>query len=92
VTSAALATLGFHPRWLESGLLDAAGLQRLLERFGQSDDRNTEHYRYAAVLDVIRRYAPLDDTRIEQYLELARLDPTRGWPSRHWWNCCTAAG
>jgi hypothetical protein len=78
-TARALSTLDYNPRWLESGLLDQALLEKQLIEYDQGNDRNTEHYRYAAfrrLLDAPPDF--VDDELIDRYIELANLDADRG--------------
>ena len=73
-TQFALDLLGYHPKWLEHGLVDADFLQVQVEEFTTSDDQNTEHYRYGAFWAILRRQDSMPDDVIDHYIELAELD------------------
>ena len=73
-TKSALDLLGYHPKWLEYGMVDAAFLQRQRADFTTSDDQNTEHYRYGAFRAVLRGHDVLPDHVIGHYIELAELE------------------
>jgi len=73
-----LTKLGFDARWLEYGLLDEQFLRELSERFDTSDDKNIEHYRYAAFYAVLMNSDALDDTLLDRYIHLAQLDEDLG--------------
>lgn len=73
-TRFALDLLGYHPKWLEYGMVDAAFLQRQRAEFTISDDQNTEHYRYGAFQAALRGRDTLPDDLIGHYVELAELE------------------
>ncbi len=68
--------LGYPRAWLDFGLLERPLLADQLARFRAGEDRNTEHYRYAAFQRLLRRRA-LSDEFIDQYVRLYELDPDR---------------
>lgn len=69
-----LDLMGYRPEWLEYGLVSEAFLRRQADEFAASDDRNTEHYRYAAFRSVLAGRAFLSDEELARYVGLARLD------------------
>ncbi len=69
-----LAELQIHQKWLESGFITKEWLKATYERFCNSDDKNTEHYRYAAFLQVLSSKPLISDEEIEKYIELAEID------------------
>ena len=68
--------LGYPKAWLDFGLLEAPLLADQLARFHAGEDRNLEHYRFAAFQRLLRRRV-LTDELIDQYVRLAELDPDR---------------
>ncbi len=72
----ALVSLGYTSKWLDYGLLDPAELEAQFRAFLAGEDTNTEHYRFASFRRILTG-GPLSDTRVEQFLELATLDPDR---------------
>lgn len=76
--NAALAELRFSPQWLEYEFLDEQFLLDLFDRYQRSDDRNTEHYRYAAFRSVLKKRQAMNDTEIDRYVELAQIDEDHG--------------
>lgn len=73
-TQSTLDLLGYHPKWVEYGMVDDAFLERQQEEFTTSDDQNTEHYRYGAFRAVLRGHDVLPDHVIGHYIELAELE------------------
>ncbi len=73
-TQSALDLLGYHPKWLEYGMVADAFLHMQVEEFAGSDDQNTEHYRYGAFRAVLREHTSLPDDLLNYYVELAELD------------------
>jgi hypothetical protein len=69
-----LRKLGYGPEWLEYGLIDEALLRKQSDQYDSSDDKNTEHYRYAAFRDFLSKSAALDAMLIDRYIHLAQLD------------------
>ena len=65
----ALRTLGYTPRWLRAGLLDAASLAEQLAVFQTGEDRNTEHYRYGAFRRALETRSCMDDETLDAYLD-----------------------
>lgn len=72
--NSALAELHYSAKWLEYGFLDALLLQQQVELYRTSDDRHTEHYRYAAFCAVLAAHKELDDRTVERFIELAEED------------------
>ena len=67
-------TLRYHPKWVEYGLIAEEFFCLQYARFLASDDKNTEHYRYAAFQSLLAKSEQLTDEELERYVELARLD------------------
>lgn len=72
-----LLTLGYSSLWLDFGLLTEALLQAQLNLFDKKDDKNTEHYRYAAFRHYLAGKEALTDTEFANYSELALSDSHR---------------
>jgi hypothetical protein len=53
----AIAALRYPPEWLQFGLLEREFVMRQAETFATGEDRNTEHYRYAAFRALLGRRA-----------------------------------
>jgi hypothetical protein len=70
----ALVTLECHPLWLAYGFVSEADLLTQFETFQKSEDKNTEHYRYAMFLHFLASHKEIDDTTFARYLELAGRD------------------
>lgn len=71
----ALHKLQYSPLWLVYGLLDEAYLLEQSAQFDASDDKNTEHYRYAAFRAFLASYSSLPNDYIDKYVHLAQIDP-----------------
>src|SRR2546430_10460650 len=69
-----LSKLQYDPKWLEYGCVDQSLLTQQSTRYDTGDDRNTEHYRYAAFGRILERTSTIDDLTIDRYVELAKLD------------------
>lgn len=74
----ALHKLQYDPLWLEYGLLDKATLLQQSAQFDASDDKNTEHYRYAAFRAFLGSYSSLTSELLDKYVHLAQIDPDQG--------------
>lgn len=68
-----LSKLHYHPKWVEYGFLDSPFLHEQIAQFETGDDKNTEHFRYAAFRRVLET-PEIDDRFLERYIELAELD------------------
>jgi hypothetical protein len=73
-TARALALLKYPTQWLTYGLLPTGLLALQLRQLETGGAPGTEHYRYAA-FQALLHAPPYSDRLVEQYLELARLDP-----------------
>jgi len=67
-------TLGYSEKWIRFGLLDETSLQKQMEIFRNSADKNTEHYRYGSFLYWLRNKKVLTNSEISNYVELAKED------------------
>lgn len=76
-TPATLARLGYDSKWWKYGFLDEQQLRSQLARLDAGDDSNTEHYRYAAFLQILGTRTALDDLTLARFVELAGLDRDR---------------
>lgn len=72
-----LRLFGYPREWLEFGLLDEEIFRAQIEAYRGGEDRNTEHYRFAAFRALLER-AAFDDQLVERYLTLAERDPDPG--------------
>ena len=70
----AVTILNFHAKWLEYELISELFLLKLYQRFIDSDDKSTEHYRYSAFQKLLQDNQYLDDRSIDNYIELAEID------------------
>jgi hypothetical protein len=70
-----LSELGYSPKWLDYKLIDLAFLEAQYLTYQKGVDKNTEHYRFRAFQIVLNDSDMLDDKIIDQYIELATLDP-----------------
>jgi hypothetical protein len=72
----ALERLGYHARWIESGILTLDELARQTAQFDAPDsDQHTEHYRCATLQDFLDGKQSLSDAEVASLLELGELDP-----------------
>lgn len=69
------AVLEFSDRWFELGLLTEDKLDALGREFDTSDDKNTEHYRYATFRSFLASHQPLSPSEAEALYELGEQDP-----------------
>jgi hypothetical protein len=76
-TPASLARLGYDSKWWEYGFLDEQRLRSQIARLDAGDDPNTEHYRYAAFLQILETRTAFDDLTLARFVELAVLDRDR---------------
>ncbi len=60
--------------WVELGLLDEEFLGEQLNRYRAGEDRNTEHYRYAAFLRLLET-EPFGDAFVDRFVRLVVADP-----------------
>lgn len=74
-TQEALESLGYHPTWIEYGLIDPATLKAQLDRFISDGRRSPEHYRYASFKDFLGKRSHLDPDTLDHYIDLAERDP-----------------
>src|SRR5690349_9543365 len=72
-----LTKLGYSPAWLQLGLVDSDFIREQARQIDSSDDKNTEHYRYAAFRSVLTKGAVLDTILIENYIRMAQIDTDR---------------
>ncbi|MBW4507107.1 MAG: hypothetical protein KME64_11410 [Scytonematopsis contorta HA4267-MV1] len=73
-TKQALIALEYHIKWLEYNLIDEVFLLSQYQYFIDSEDKCTEHYRYAAFQKILKDNQSLDDKAINRYIQLAELD------------------
>ena len=73
-----LEELQFDPKWLESGFITQAWLRATFDKYCNSKDKNTAHYRYAAFLHVLSSKPSFSDEEIEKYIERAEIDIDKG--------------
>jgi hypothetical protein len=60
--------------WLDYDLLDSEFWLKQYSKYQTSDDKHTEHYRFAAFQAVLNNRESLDQTTIVRYIELAIAD------------------
>lgn len=66
--------LGYSRKWLEYGILDQKELKIQIKEFEESDDKNTEHYRYGTFINWLQKKDSLTLREIKNYIELAKDD------------------
>jgi hypothetical protein len=69
-----LELLGYSPKWVEYGFLSPELLLAQVARFHTGADQSSEHFRYAAFMQLQGRDIFSDEV-FQRYLELAALDP-----------------
>lgn len=69
-----LAKIGYTPLWLDYGVLTIEYLEEQEEVFENSDDQNTEHYRYSTFRKYLSSKSNLSDTEFDNYLRLTFAD------------------
>jgi hypothetical protein len=74
VVKQALIDLEYHIQWLEYKLINEIFLLNQYQYFLTSEDKCTEHYRYAAFQNILREHQSLNDETIDKYIRLAELD------------------
>lgn len=70
--------LGFNDRWVALGVVTDADIQRIVQEFEASDDKNTEHYRYGAFKKFFAANQPFSPERVRELYDLADRDPDPG--------------
>lgn len=65
-----LSKLGYTNLWIDFCILTEEHLNKQLEFFNNSDDKNTEHYRYATFMQYLTSKGSLTDTELDNYLKL----------------------
>jgi hypothetical protein len=75
--SDAMARLGYDPKWLAYGFIDRQFLEDQIARHESGNDKDTEHFRYAAFRSVIENRTKWDDRTVDQIVELVALDEDR---------------
>lgn len=76
--SDALKQLGYDPEWIASGFLDPVFLEQQAAEYARGDDRNAEHYRYAAFLRWIAGRELYEEAEVGLFLFRVEADPDRG--------------
>jgi len=69
-----LAKLKYHNKWYEYNFIDDEHLSKQIKEYSESDDKNTEHYRYKSFLRILENNKYLTDQQITQYIELVIVD------------------
>ncbi len=69
-----LLILNYSDLWLKFGFLTEEDLNDQIKIFETSDDKSTEHYRYASFEKYLRSQRKFTDNEVDQYLELAAID------------------
>jgi hypothetical protein len=72
--STALTILRYSPQWLEFGLIDQSFFVKQFDEYQNAEDKNTEHYRYAAFQKILRTQTSLTDRSLNNYIKLALMD------------------
>ena len=69
-----LAKIGYTTLWLDYGVLTIEHLIEQEKVFENSDDQNTEHYRYSTFRQYLSSKNNLSDTEFDNFLRLAFAD------------------
>lgn len=72
--SSKLLVLNYSDLWLKFGFLTEEELDEQIKIFEISDDKSTEHYRYASFKKCLNSRNELTDDEINKYLRLAEID------------------
>jgi hypothetical protein len=67
--------LHFSDAWFALGILTEGDLFRYGRAFDEADDKNSEHYRFGAFHDFLRRVRPLSPQLAEALYDLGAADP-----------------
>ncbi len=70
-----LCTLGFHPTWIELGLITPDSLEALVREFHTGNDPHPEHWRFRVFRDYVAANRPLPHDVAEALFDLAETDP-----------------
>jgi hypothetical protein len=70
--------LGFSDRWFQLGLLTDEGLCALVSEYEESDDKNSEHYRYRVFRNYLSAHRPLPPETADALYQLGLEDPDQG--------------
>ena len=66
-----LSRLGYTSLWLELGLLSESEFEKQLAEFKMSEDKNTEHYRYATFRKYLSTREIFTEQELDNYLKVA---------------------
>lgn len=69
-----LFKLGYTGQWLKCGLLTKEQLLVQINAYESEEDKNTEHYRYAAFRNYLKNKETLSDAEFDNYLKIALSD------------------
>lgn len=69
-----LSVLNYSDLWLKFGFLTEEELDEQIKIFETSDDKSTEHYRYASFNKFLNSRDEFTDDEIDKYLHLAKID------------------
>ncbi len=72
-----LSMLGYTTKWEEHGLLTRELLLDQISAFHKSEDKHTEHYRYAAFRNYLAAKETLTNPEFDNYIEIALADQDR---------------
>jgi hypothetical protein len=72
------AVLEYDLKWLDYGFIDESDLRKQYERFTNSRNNISEHYRYASFVAFLSRQSILSDDMINNFIELATIDKDQG--------------
>lgn len=69
-----LSKLGYSDLWMKFGFLTETTLKEQINTFETSEDKSTEHYRYASFKKYLYSKKLLTNDEIDNYLHLAKID------------------
>lgn len=72
-----LSKLQYHPKWIDFSFISEEEVFHQNQLFDQGEDKNTEHFRYGTFLKWMADRDVFTRQEIEQFVELAMLDPNQ---------------
>ncbi|MFA5619810.1 MAG: hypothetical protein WDA08_05840 [Weeksellaceae bacterium] len=65
-----LDKIGYSALWLDYGVLTIKELNKQIKIFENSDDQNTEHYRYSTFKNFLKNHSVITEKQLNNYLSL----------------------
>ena len=67
--------LKFNQKWFDLGLLNEESSENLIYKFENSEDKNTEHYRWKIFKDFLDMNSKIEEKKMYQIYELCKNEP-----------------